>query len=459
MFVQVEEAAITDPTLVFSSTAATLEVTPAATTQTATFTITGYNLADGDYDLTVPTVDGLTVSPTSVTVADNSLSQEVTVTYAPTADTDAATAEISLTIGELTATNTISYSAKVTAYEQVTIEGDKKWDFAECGYSGNYQPTEAITEPTLYANLGIGIDNEAFDGTSLAWQGTTSYYAIRNGNSSNQGTLSFKTSVPGRVNVTISDTGNSGSTTKRYLVVNDNQTVFYTLRDGSKDQRTTGDVYVSAGDVTITGSASIYIYDITFTAADNETRTLGTNGYSTFTSDYACTVSGATAYAASIDEEGTTVTLTEIEGVIPAGEGVVLKGTEGDVVTIVPATETAASFDNSLVGVSDATRTTADDTFSGDTQYVLASNGTETAFIQKASTTTAVTLLGKAYLPVSSTAAKTLNIVFDSETTGICNVAVEAETATGAIYNLAGQQVSESYKGVVVKNGKKYVNR
>ena len=33
-------------------------------------------------------------------------------------------------------------------------------------------------------------------------------------------------------------------------------------------------------------------------------------------------------------------------------------------------------------------------------------------------------------------------------------------TATGsdAMYNLAGQRVSKTYKGIVVKNGKKYIN-
>ena len=29
--------------------------------------------------------------------------------------------------------------------------------------------------------------------------------------------------------------------------------------------------------------------------------------------------------------------------------------------------------------------------------------------------------------------------------------------STGAIYNLAGQKVSESYKGVVIQNGKKMI--
>ena len=41
--------------------------------------------------------------------------------------------------------------------------------------------------------------------------------------------------------------------------------------------------------------------------------------------------------------------------------------------------------------------------------------------------------------------------------TGISNATVTLATQDAKIYNLAGQQVDASYKGVVIKNGKKYV--
>lgn len=41
--------------------------------------------------------------------------------------------------------------------------------------------------------------------------------------------------------------------------------------------------------------------------------------------------------------------------------------------------------------------------------------------------------------------------------TGISNATVAPATKSSKIYNLAGQQVDASYKGVVIKNGKKYV--
>lgn len=66
-----------------------------------------------------------------------------------------------------------------------------------------------------------------------------------------------------------------------------------------------------------------------------------------------------------------------------------------------------------------------------------------------------VTAADALYVPAGS------YIVFKveyGETTGISNVAVKNNT-NGAIYNLAGQKVSESYKGVVIKNGRKYVQK
>ncbi len=52
-------------------------------------------------------------------------------------------------------------------------------------------------------------------------------------------------------------------------------------------------------------------------------------------------------------------------------------------------------------------------------------------------------------------ASAKLNFI-DGEATGINGVNAEA-AADGAIYNLAGQKVSAAYKGIVIKNGKKYL--
>ena len=46
---------------------------------------------------------------------------------------------------------------------------------------------------------------------------------------------------------------------------------------------------------------------------------------------------------------------------------------------------------------------------------------------------------------------------YGTDPSGIINVKEDAVKNSGAIYNLAGQRVSKDYKGIVVKNGKKYI--
>ncbi len=51
-----------------------------------------------------------------------------------------------------------------------------------------------------------------------------------------------------------------------------------------------------------------------------------------------------------------------------------------------------------------------------------------------------------------------INVADPGETAGVANIAV-AESENAPIYNLQGVQVDENYKGIVIKNGKKYINK
>ncbi|MGM9708676.1 MAG: DUF642 domain-containing protein [Prevotella sp.] len=65
----------------------------------------------------------------------------------------------------------------------------------------------------------------------------------------------------------------------------------------------------------------------------------------------------------------------------------------------------------------------------------------------------------RAYLrPKSAESAKSLNLVIDGQTTGLKLNTVTGEVE-GESYNLAGQRVVDSYKGLVIKNGKKVIKR
>ena len=52
------------------------------------------------------------------------------------------------------------------------------------------------------------------------------------------------------------------------------------------------------------------------------------------------------------------------------------------------------------------------------------------------------------------------NLYTKAVSTGISGTVVASKVNTNApIYNLAGQKVSKSYKGVVIQNGKKFVQK
>ncbi len=145
-----------------------------------------------------------------------------------------------------------------------------------------------------------------------------------------------------------------------------------------------------------------------------------------------------------------TVTLTSIEDdIIPAGTPVILKTTDAGY----KMTLTATTDDN----------TTGD--YTGNA--LLVSNGTESNKYILAYTTaqgfgfyqyTSTLESGDIYLDIPA-GAKMLRVVVDGQATGIEAPAVAEAENDGVLYNTAGQQVTADYKGIVIKNGKKFYNK
>lgn len=66
----------------------------------------------------------------------------------------------------------------------------------------------------------------------------------------------------------------------------------------------------------------------------------------------------------------------------------------------------------------------------------------------------------RCYITLPEPAARSLSIVFDdSETTGIADVRGQKEDVRSDIFNLSGQRVGKDYKGVVIKNGRKMIQK
>ena len=190
--------------------------------------------------------------------------------------------------------------------------------------------------------------------------------------------------------------------------------------------------------------------------------TIGETGYATlYYSDRALTVpAGVKGYTCSLAGGSFNMNEAFAEGqTIPAGTGVLLNGNPGTYTFNVSSETGTPVADNWLKG-SDEKATTKD----GERYYMLSLDANSTAgsvgFYWGAPNGGAFTNgAHKAYLCVkdNATGAKTC-YRFDGQTTAIDGTRADKPTAAdGAVYNLAGQRVDRSYKGVVIKNGKKYI--
>lgn len=65
----------------------------------------------------------------------------------------------------------------------------------------------------------------------------------------------------------------------------------------------------------------------------------------------------------------------------------------------------------------------------------------------------------KAFLTLGSSVAKSIIFQFEDEPTGIESLTPALSEGDGAIYNLNGMRVNDSYKGIVIKNGKKFYQK
>lgn len=87
------------------------------------------------------------------------------------------------------------------------------------------------------------------------------------------------------------------------------------------------------------------------------------------------------------------------------------------------------------------------------TQWIVKNDGIHASVVKANGTT--ISPFRAYFTGIPEGASAKLNFI-DGEATGINGVNAEA-AADGAIYNLAGQKVSAAYKGIVIKNGKKYL--
>lgn len=206
-------------------------------------------------------------------------------------------------------------------------------------------------------------------------------------------------------------------------------------------------------------SADAYITK-TITAA-NEYATLG------------CSVpleiveaNGVTAHPLTANASTGKITKGDAITEIPANEGALLENATGENQTIrakVLADDPSVKPSNQLVAFTGSGNLTQPAPAENKTYYILTKKNDNVGFY-KVNTTSGNSMgANTAYLEVDGiiTSARDF-FVLEGETTGIANLNVNDNVnfnADAPMYNLAGQRVGKNYKGVVIVNGKKMLNK
>ena len=189
------------------------------------------------------------------------------------------------------------------------------------------------------------------------------------------------------------------------------------------------------------------------------TITIGEHGYASYCGDKNLDFSATElkAYAVTQVENGVMI-LTEFEDGYKAGEGAVLKGAKGTYQVPVATTEPAAVNGNMLIGNNSDAAITVD--ADGTTYRFGYSPAAKKVGFMKATDNFTVAP-GKAYLKINSTTTNNAPafLSFDGTATGIDAANVSTTAADGQRYNLAGQRVNSNYRGVVIVDGKKLIQK
>ena len=188
--------------------------------------------------------------------------------------------------------------------------------------------------------------------------------------------------------------------------------------------------------------------------------TIGESKYASYCSGHALDFSkiSVKAYKAAYNSSTNKVGLSQVDkDEVPAGEGIILYGAEGNYTVPVIASASAVS-DNELIGVTTRTLVEWETGGDGKKNYIL-----QGGVFKKASSGNLKA--NRAYLHTSYDVTKAgareyLEFAFedDNETTGLSEITnTNLTNNTNEYYNLAGQRVAQPTKGLYIVNGKKVV--
>lgn len=134
-----------------------------------------------------------------------------------------------------------------------------------------------------------------------------------------------------------------------------------------------------------------------------------------------------------------------------------------DIAMIYNSSLKSAQYENTNLSFADNKAAIEIEGKANEADFSIASDG-EGAYISKVlKTNEGETGKSTLYITITSNDLQKSNCfevaITDKTATGIFNIKSDSNATSSTLYNLAGQQVSNSYKGIIIKNGKKYINK
>jgi hypothetical protein len=183
---------------------------------------------------------------------------------------------------------------------------------------------------------------------------------------------------------------------------------------------------------------------------------IGQYGYATFYySNSAYVIPNGVEAKAVGRIDGENLTLVPVTDIIPAGCAVILKAEPGDY-TFVPTSEVGTAVENMLRGT-DETKTIVPEGQECKYYKLSVKNNVVGFYYGADDGAVFVNEAHKAYLPVPVSQSNSVRSFIFDNASGIANVQVNEKSDRS--YNLSGQRVNDSYKGVVILNGKKVLRK
>ena len=247
------------------------------------------------------------------------------------------------------------------------------------------------------------------------------------------------------LNYYLSDDGTNGTTIEVFKGLGLNNAEIT-----SADQIARGDeVIISGTTKTYNNTKELVNTTLLSLTEGQDAATITDAGWATYVTKRTVDFSNADvkAFTAKYDATANTITLTPVT-TVPGNTAIVLKGNAGTY-TLTHAESTDAISNNDLQFYTTDKKITA-----AKTTYVLAKNGDVCGFYPLAKDETLGAYKGYIYIKDAS-AAKSVYAI-GGTTTNINNALIN-NAQRGIRYNLNGQRVCDSYKGVVIENGKKLV--